>query len=163
MRPEISVTLVPVPLADKPALKAMLDPYLVEHADVADPERRYGDPARYPYFDVYWTEPERTPLWILAEGERVGFVLVNAHSPSGRGTDRTIAEFFVLPAWRRRGAGAAAARAALQSRPGQWELQVYKTNPAGMAFWPRAIAAAGARDWERLDLGEPVVHRFRMG
>lgn len=155
------VQLEPVSAADKAALRVMLDAYLSAHADLVDPGHAQGDPAGYPYFDLYWTEPERRPYWILADGERAGLVMINAWSPTGRGTDNAIAEFYVAPERRRQGIGLAAAVAALQSAPGWWELQVYRANPAGMAFWRRAIAAAGASSWERIPLEDRVLHRFR--
>ena len=163
MPPEGGVRLDPVPLKDKAALKAFLEPYLIAHADLVDPDRKYGDPAAYEYFDLYWVEPERAPFWIIADGQPAGFVLVNAWSPSGRGTQRSIAEFYVRPDLRRRSLGLAAALAAFATHDGLWELQVYRANPGGMAFWPRAIEAAGARDWEVTQGEDRVIHRFRTG
>ncbi len=163
MPPDGAVRLDPVPMADKAALKAFLDPYLIAHADLADPERRYGDPTVFEYFDLYWIEPERTPYWVIADGQPAGFVLINTWSPSGLGTDRAIAEFYIRPELRRRGLGLAAALAAFATHAGVWELQVYRANPEGMGFWPRAIAAAGARDWEAMEREDRVVHRFLVG
>jgi predicted acetyltransferase len=158
-----AVRLEPVRLTDKAALRAWFDPYLIAHADLADPERRYGDPTVYEFFDAYWTEPNRWPYWVMVGGERAGFVLVNQWSPSGRGTQRSIAEFSIDPALRRGGIGVAAALAAFSTYSGLWELQVYRANAAGMGFWPLAITAAGASDWEMIDLDDRVVHRFRVG
>lgn len=138
----------------------MLDPYLIDHADLVDPARVHGDPTDQPYFDLYWVEPERAPLWILADGRRAGFVLLNAYSPSGRGTERAISEFCVLPAFRRAGIGAAAAALSLATHHGQWELQVHHANPLGVGFWPRALAAAGIGDWELIETPDSVVYRF---
>lgn len=156
------VALRPVPFTEKAELRALFDPYLMAHADQVDPKRRHGDPLAQPYFDLYWSEPGRRPLWILADGERAGFVLLNRHSPSGRGVDQTIAEFCIVPERRRCGIGRAAAFAALATAPGIWELQVYRSNAEGMAFWPRAIAEAAPGEWEQIDLGDRVVHRLRL-
>ena len=163
MPPEGEVRLGRVPPQDKAALKDFLAPYLIAHADLVDPERKYGDPTAYEYFDLYWVEPERAPFWVIADGQPAGFVLVNEWSPSGRGTERSIAEFYVRPELRRRGLGLAAALAAFATHAGLWELQVYRANPEGMGFWPRAIAAAGATDWERIEGEDRVIHRFRVG
>ena len=157
----MAVTLQPVAAAEKPALKVMFDAYHTAHADLVDPRRKKGDPTVYPFLDLYWSEPERRPCWIVDGDERVGFVLINAWSPSGRGTEHAIAEFYVAPWRRRQGLGLAAAKAALESAGGQWELQVHRANPAAMAFWTRAIAAVSPLDWEQIDLGDRVVHRFR--
>ena len=93
-----------------------------------------------------------------ARGLRVGQQLL----PVGAlGTDRPgIAEFCILPTARRGGVGMAAAVAALQAQPGQWELQVYRGSPDGMPFWPKAIAAAGATDLELIEHDDRLVYRL---
>ena len=155
------IELAPIPLADKAALKAMLDPYLIEHADQVDPQGVHGDPRSYDFFDPYWVDPARHPYWIVADGERIGFCLVNAHAPSGQPIDHAVAEFCVLPPYRRGGRGQAAVRAVLARHPGQWELQVYRGNAQGFDFWPRALAACWVADWEQIVREDRVIHRFR--
>ena len=157
----MTVELIPVALAEKAALKAMLDPYLIEHANKVDPDRVHGDPKSYDYFDPYWVDPRRHAYWIVADQARLGFCLVNAHAPSGQPIDHAVAEFNILPAHRRGGLGQAAVQAVLARHPGQWELQVYRANLEGLAFWPRALTAAGIGDWERIDQEDRVIHRFR--
>jgi predicted acetyltransferase len=154
-----AVRLEPVALADKPALWDMVAGYIVELSRKIDP---HGDhePRESPYFELYWSEPGRRPYWIVAERARAGFVLVNAWSPSGLGAQHSIAEFHVEPDWRRHGVGMAAARVAFAADPGLWELQVYHANREGMAFWPRAIAAAGGADWQVVEREDRVIHRF---
>jgi predicted acetyltransferase len=157
----MTADLLPVALAEKAALKDMLDPYLIEHADQVDPQGIQGDPRSYDYFDPYWVDPARHPYWIVADGERVGFCLVNAIAPSGQPIDHAVAEFCIAPAHRRAGLGLAAVAAVLARHPGQWELQVYRPNRQGFAFWPRALAAAGVSDWEQIAHEDRVIHRFR--
>jgi len=157
----MSVMLEPVTLAEKADLKAMLDPYLVEHAALVDPQGLHGDPKSYEHFDPYWVDPERHPYWIVADETRVGFCLVNAHAPSGQPIDHAVAEFCILPAHRRSGLGRDAVRAVLARHPGQWELQVFRANPSALAFWPRALAAAGVAARQVLQRDDRVIHRFR--
>jgi predicted acetyltransferase len=157
-----NVQLRPVPFGDKAALWTMLTDYLVEHTARVEPGRDY-DPSGYPYFDDYWTNPARHPYWIEVNGERAGFVLVSPYSPSELGTDHSISEFCVLPTARRGGVGLAAARAAFLAHPGQWELQVYRANPDGMPFWPKAIAAAAAHDLQQIERDDRLIYRFRIG
>jgi predicted acetyltransferase len=151
-----------VAISQKAELRRLLDPYLTAHADLVDPERHHGDPTDYPHFDAYWTEPERRPFWIVAGGQTAGFALVNRYAPSGLDCDAAVAEFCILPPWRRAGIGLAAARAVFATTPGQWELQVYEATAPALAFWPRAIAAAGARDATQVFLEHRRIHRFRV-
>lgn len=148
--------------SEKAELRRLLDPYLTAHADLVDPERRHGDPTDYPHFDAYWTEPERRPFWIVADAEALGFALVNRYAPSGLGCDAAVAEFCILPPWRRTGIGLAAARAVFATTPGLWELQVYEATAPALAFWPRAIAEARARDVTELRMADRRIHRFRV-
>ncbi len=156
-----AIALEPISIEDKAALCAAFDAYLIAHADLVDPDREYGDPTVYDYFELYWVEADRHPYWIVADGERAGFVLVNAHSPSGLGTAQSIAEFSVFPDRRRCGLGKSAALASFKRHRGQWELQVYRANSEGMAFWPDAIAAAEISDWSRIERDDRVIHRFK--
>src|SRR5687767_4124610 len=82
----------------------------------------------YPYFDSYWTEGTRWPYLIEIVRQKVGFALVNQHSPSGRGTDFAIAEFYVLPQYRGRRYGTEAAHQIFKMHPGQWELSIFLNN-----------------------------------
>ncbi|MDP1617247.1 GNAT family N-acetyltransferase [Phenylobacterium sp.] len=159
----VEVRLAPVALAEKPELRRLLDPYLIAHADIVDPEGRHGDPTDYPHFDAYWTQAERRPFWISVGDDAAGFALVNRYSPSGLGCDAAVAEFCILPTWRRAGIGLAAARAVFATTPGLWELQVYEATAPALAFWPRAIAAAGAHEATEISLADRRVYRFRVG
>jgi predicted acetyltransferase len=144
-------------VGDKATMQAMLADHLREMRAFAPVE----DP--YPYFDVYWTEATRWPYLIEVAGEPVGFVMVNRWSPSGRGTDHAIAEFYIGPAHRRLGHGAEAARQAFRAHPGQWELWIFAANRPAQAFWPRAIASAGGRSLEHFAHQGNTVLRFVVG
>ena len=90
----------------------------------------------YDFFDRFW----RFPYLIHVGGELAGFVLVIDDCPlTGRKPCWFIAEFFVLKAYRRRGAGQAALAAILQLHPGDWHVGVPKANRPAQAFWRRAL------------------------
>lgn len=97
-------------------------------ADLGD-DGEYG----YPYLDEYWTEPERHPFVIEVDGRIAGLVLVRTGPP------RSIAEFLVLPRFRRAGVGTVAARDAFSRFPGDWEVHQLLGNDDAVAFWRRAI------------------------
>jgi predicted acetyltransferase len=144
-------------IGDKTTMRAMLADYLREM-------RAFGPVEEpYPYFDVYWTEATRWPYLIEIAGEPIGFVLVNQWSPSWRGTDHAIAEFYISPAHRRRGHGVEAAGQAFRARPGRWELLIFAANRPAQAFWPAAIASAGGRSLERFVHQGNTVLRFVVG
>jgi predicted acetyltransferase len=145
--------------AEKVAFRRMLDAYLVEHSAKVDPEGRY-DPLDFPTFDLYWTEPRRRPFWIIAGEHPAGLALVGGFSPSRRGVDFGLIEFYVAPEHRRQGVGMAAAAALFSGMPGLWELQAHHRTPDAMAFWERAIAAVRPESWERIDGADTIIHRL---
>ncbi|EUB94944.1 hypothetical protein PMI07_002722 [Rhizobium sp. CF080] len=144
--------------AHKPLLKGLLSECLAEF------ERYGGSGADDPYFEAYWQEPEsRWPYLVRRGGECIGFAFVNTWSPSGRGTDFAIAEFYIVPGARGLGAGRDAAKAVLHARPGLWELSITALNTPAQAFWPRVIDAAGGGDVERINSDGGTIYRFTIG
>ncbi|WP_158693532.1 GNAT family N-acetyltransferase [Neorhizobium alkalisoli] len=138
----------------KPLLRGFLSEYLAEGGSGSD----------YPYFEAYWEEVEsRWPYLILQDGHPVGFTFVNTWSASGRGTDFSIAEFYIVPNARRDGIGRGAATAVLHTHPGLWELSVMASNAPAQEFWPRVIEAAEGRDVERIQSDSKAIYRFTIG
>jgi len=87
----------------------------------------------YRLLDGYWTDPARHPFVIEVDGVIAGLVLVRHGEPS------RIAEFLVLPKFRRAGIGTTAARQAFALFPGSWEIHEIAGNDAAVEFWRRAI------------------------
>ena len=58
----------------------------------------------YKYFDQYWGEADRHPFLVRFDGNPAGFVFVNKFVYS-EGIDYSIAEFFVVRKYRRKGIG----------------------------------------------------------
>ncbi len=143
-------------LSDKPILKDMLESYLSELSAFGDID---GD---YPYFDAYWQEPEVRWPYLFLKGEvPVGFALVRA--PEEAGGDFSIAEFSIVSGSRQRGYGRMMASAVMRRHPGSWNVAIMAGNELAKAFWPKAIAAAGAqRIRPGLDEDGPF-YRFVIG
>ena len=87
----MEICLKPVELKEKGTLQNLLEKYLYEFSqwekmDV-DQNGLYG----YEYLDFYWTEENRHPFFILADGKLAGFVLVNDEPEVEADTDYTMA------------------------------------------------------------------------
>ena len=99
----------------------------------------------YDFLDGFW----RFPYLIYAGDEIAGFALVIDECPlTGRKPCWFMAEFFILKAYRRRGAGQAALDAALAMHPGDWHIAVPQANVPAVAFWDSSLAPRdpGSRD-----------------
>jgi predicted acetyltransferase len=134
----------------------MLSNYLAElsaYAEMRD---------EYPYFDDYWREPGVRWPYLIQDGERtIGFAFVRAIPDEG--CDASMAEFYVLPSARGGGRGTTAVAALLAAHPGVWRLNILPRNAPAQAFWPKALAAAGAQAIERSEEeGDDTVYRFTV-
>jgi len=147
-----------VTLAEKGDLHELFDAYRRDYYALVHPGEALEP---YPWFDGYWTEPDRHPYWITAGGKAAGFVLVNGWAESGLPLDQAIGEFCILPDHRRLGLGLKALAALMALHPGQWELKVHRANLPGMAFWPRALAVAGAKGRSQIAGPDSLILRFQ--
>jgi len=144
--------------AERPLIEGLLQFYVYDFSDMrpADPDDfafdgRGGYPTQFFQMGDYWRLEGYHPLVIRVAGHVAGFALVNTISHRGGLAERNMGEFFVARLYRRRGVAAEAARQILSVYPGRWEVAVAERNIAARAFWPRAIAAAGVHDLEKVD------------
>jgi predicted acetyltransferase len=120
-----------------------------------------------PLIEKYWTQPNHSFYLFRADGKLAGFAAINDWSPSGRGADHNIAEFFVMRHYRRNGAGTQLARQLFLAHPGTWELAVMASNEPAQSFWPTVIAGTPHSGFEKID-GDGIrwhgpIYRFEIG
>lgn len=130
------ITLRPARSSEKPTVANLIQLYLYDMTEFmpfpVGPDGRY----EYAFLDRFW----RHPYFIMYGEEIAGFALVIDECPlTGRAPCWFIAEFFVLKAYRRRGAGKAALHLALAAHPGGWHIAVPHANTGAQAFWKRAL------------------------
>jgi predicted acetyltransferase len=130
------------PDADR-LLRDLLELYVEELSGIFPVER--GPDGRFGYekLSLYWTEPNVRHAFLIMAGSHVaGFVLATRGSPaSDSPTDLDVAEFFVLPIYRRSGVGRRAAIALWDLVPGRWVVRVLEANRAALHFWTDVIAS----------------------
>jgi predicted acetyltransferase len=112
------------------AISAMMAPYLDELTT--------GRLKVYPRLSLYWEDDDRIPYLVRLDGRDVGFALVREHRVADF---REMAEFYIAPAYRRRGFGRDAARSLFARHPGWWHLQILDSNTGAQTFWRRALPA----------------------
>ena len=129
-------TIAPAREDQRPVIANLIQLYLYDMTESmpfpVGPDGRF----EYDFLDRFW----RFPYLIHVDAELAGFALVIDECPlTGRKPCWFMAEFFVLKAYRRRGAGRAALAAVLQAHPGDWHIGVPKANQPAQAFWDRAL------------------------
>ena len=73
-------------------------------------------------------------------GNLAGFVLVNEHHYVSKALGgKSIAEFFVMKKYRRKGVGKKAALLIFKKYPGKWEVNQHGTNEPSKLFWENLI------------------------
>lgn len=110
-------------LADKPVLRQLLEFNAYEISRFTEADLGEHGCFGYRYLDHYWTEPDRIPYLITVDARIAGLVLIRMGSP------HTVAEFLVMPKYRRTGIGTAAARKVVAAIPGRWEVHETATKP----------------------------------
>lgn len=97
----------------------------------------------YPWFDAYFVEPQREAYFIREQGTEklLGFAMVRGHE-DGR---HSIAEFLVIPKYRRRGIGSQAAKACFALHGGLWEVKPAYGRETARLFWQKAIDGMDAQ------------------
>ena len=125
---------------DAATLRNLLQLYLHDFSEVDGHD--VDESGRFAYDDLapYWTEPDRRAFLIRVGGRLAGFVLVDREAPlSGPGAAWSIAEFFVMRKYRRRGIGAHVTAEVFRRFPGRWEVSQIAANVAARSFWRAAI------------------------
>jgi predicted acetyltransferase len=132
------VQLDPVTEPDKVVLARLLELYRHDMSDfrpyALSPHGTYD----YRYLDAYFSNDDREACFIKVDGELAGFTMTRLL----RDNVRSVAEFFVVRRWRRRGVGTTVAHRLFAQHRGQWIVAVDDANTAGQAFWPAVCEAA---------------------
>jgi predicted acetyltransferase len=142
-KPETSLMQIEVLAAtteQEPVLANLLELYAYDFSEFFD--LKIGADGRFGYepLPFCWTESNRFPFLIRANGDLAGFVLVQQGSQVSDSAEIwDVAEFFVLRGYRRHGVGVRAAHAVWRMFTGRWEVRVADKNPAARAFWNHAV------------------------
>lgn len=125
-----------VALNQKEELRGYLNDYLTELSAV-DPDIKFdenGVPI-YRWFDHYFTDKDRTVVFLIVDGNIAGFGMVRE-----LGEDNyELAEFYIIPEFRRGKNGIFLAKNLCLLFKGCMQISTRHTNLAGKAFWARFV------------------------
>lgn len=137
----MEIYLVSVSPADRDTLFRLLQYSLYEES--AYDGNQIGEDALFPYpwFDAYFTGDPSREAWLIRSrdgGKLLGFAMVNTCLKKAA-SGHSIAEFMILPSYRKQGAGRAAALACFQTHPGTWEVSPSLGSDSAFRFWDGTI------------------------
>jgi predicted acetyltransferase len=96
--------------------------------------------AAYPQFEDYWKEEnQRFPYIIRNDTIYIGFVFVRRIETPEK-SYFSIAEFFIMRKYRRKGLGRKVAKEIFDLHRGQWEVYQMEANIPAQVFWKKIIA-----------------------
>lgn len=131
-------SLIFVKEREREQLWNLLQKYLCEMSAYY-PDLEVDGNGNYPYehFEDYFSDPTRR-AYIIYDGDSVaGFVMLNKISVFGEDIDHSVAEFFILPKFRRTGLGTDIFLVLRKQFKGQWEIKFDSTNAPAAAFWTK--------------------------
>ncbi len=136
----MNITLQPVLLNDRARLEKLLQEYLKENSQYDDRRPNEFGIFPYAYLPDYWVDPNRHPLFIYKGNFIIGFILINDFCiVEILNANLSIAEFYIQPAFRRKGWGRAASFLTFDQYPGTWEVRQDMKNIRAQLFWKKVI------------------------
>ena len=136
----MNIELVQVRRSEKSILRQLVELYNYDFSEYDQADVNAHGLYGYKYLDHYWTEESRHPFFITVDGQLAGFVLVNDHcyvlEDAGA---RSVAEFFVMRKYRRKGVGQVVAGEVFAKFPGKWEVMQHGANLPSIHFWEKVV------------------------
>ncbi len=135
----MNVEVTQASLDDKPLLQRLLELYQYDFSEYEnidlDSDGTYG----YAWLDHYWHEDGRYPFLVRVDGKLAGFVLVNQITLLSN-SEWSMAEFFIMRKYRRRGVGKTVAFYIFDKFHGIWEIHQLERNIPAQHFWRKIIS-----------------------
>jgi predicted acetyltransferase len=111
----------------------------------------------YASLQEYWDkENERFPYFIKVGERYLGFVLVKYITLSDRNYF-SMAEFFIMKKYRRKGIGRSIAEQVFNMHKGQWQIYQKESNRPAQVFWRKIIT-----DYTKGQFKERIEHGKRI-
>ena len=92
----------------------------------------------YKWFDHYFTDSSRDAYFIKNGNEYLGMVMVNENLKFNT-SGKCVAEFLIMPKYRRHHLGKKVAYDVFEMFKGDWEVQPMENNPIAYSFWKNII------------------------
>ena len=123
---------------DKDKLYKLLQYSLYDGSQYIDNDINNDCIFEYKWFENYFTDSDRDAYFIKDGDSFLGMVMVNENLKFNN-TGKCIAEFLVLPKYRRNHIGKRVAYDIFKKFKGDWEVQPMENNPIAYSFWKNII------------------------
>ena len=130
--------IIKVEKKDKDKLYRLLQYALYDGSQYIDNEIDEDCLFKYGWFDNYFTDDDRDAYFIKNGNKYLGMVMVNENLKFNE-EGKCIAEFLIMPRFRRHHIGKKVAYDVFEMFKGDWEVQPMENNPTAYSFWKNII------------------------
>ena len=135
--------------SEKRELELLLNVYLLD----------LNEEPNYPLLNSYWTDKNRIPLKLTKGKDWLGFALINDYAIIPTNTI-SIAEFYILPEYRKQGLGRFFANEILKKYNGNWEIRTQISNNQAIQFWDKVVSEILNKNLEINQINNEIVYSF---
>ena len=144
----MKVELKTATIDQKNILNNLMEKYLYEFSQYDmipfDETGLYSDP----HIDDYFTNNDRIPYLIYADGKLAGLALINQHAECPAPLDWAVAEFFIAYQYRRQGVGTSVMKMLFERHRGIWQIKYHSKNKGSEIFWTKIADEASGGKFE---------------
>lgn len=137
-------------IEEKQVLSNLMQLYLFELNKYNNSDLNNDGFFEYEYFNSYWDESSRYPFLFYYSEKLAGFVLVNSYSVLNHENTKSIAEFFVLPIYRKMNIGKYVAFKIFNMFPSNWQVCEMTRNKPAIDFWRKIVREYTDGDFEEV-------------
>ena len=122
---------------EKDSMRDIFQDYMVELSQF-DPDIKFDGNGKvvYKWFDYYWEESSRYPMYYMVDGVVAGIAMVRQLEPYMY----EMAEFYVKPEYRVDGNAKAFAMDVMNMFDGNFDISTRYTNPRAVKFWHKVAS-----------------------
>jgi predicted acetyltransferase len=135
----MNIEVTQASLDDKPLLQRLMEFYQYDFSEYEDSDLDSHGTYGYAWLDHYWRDEGRFPFLVRVDGKLAGFVLVNQFTYLAN-SEWSIAEFFIMRKYRRKGVGKVTAFFVFDKFRGIWEVHQLENNIPSQYFWCKIIS-----------------------
>lgn len=156
----MNITLRKVTLEDKRVLWNLLQFALYDSSFYMENKLNKDATYKYSWFENYFTDNDRSAYIIQNENEDVlGFTMINSNLQVEHDVKaQSVAEFLVLPQYRKQHIGKQVAFMLWDMYEGEWEVEPMEGNEGAYLFWERIIKEYSKENYRkyRLNNGQDI-------
>ncbi|MGG1443283.1 GNAT family N-acetyltransferase [Brevibacillus laterosporus] len=145
----MKIELVKVSMHQKMVLRHLLELYQYDFSEFDYADVNEHGLYDYKFLDHYWTEPDRIPFFIKVDEKYAGFVLLRKLKNQDL-EYYSMAEFFIMRKYRKRGIGKEVAFRLFHQFQGEWEISEIEQNISAQKFWHALISEYTNNNYQEL-------------